>query len=41
MRGGLALKVINEVDRMERDGQVLLHQLRYSTYRATLSSQLA
>jgi hypothetical protein len=29
------------VDRMSRHGQVFLHQLGYSTYRVTLSSQLA
>lgn len=29
------------VDRMSRHGRVFLHQLGYSTYRVTLSSQLA
>jgi len=33
--------VFAAVDRMSRDGQVLLHRLGYSTYRITLSSQLA
>ena len=34
-------QVFVAVDRMSRHGQVFLHQLGYSTYRVTLSSQLS